>query len=119
VAEGLPAVAGGPVDLEHVDLRGLAEAERLAQRVRAEAPAAVHVAMNRALDAVLGDVAADVRADPRAVRARADDLHRQPVVAEAGVAEERVAEGVARERSAQVGEDVLIAVAVQVRESDA
>ena len=60
----------------------------------------------------------DARADGRAVRADANELDHEPVVAEAGILVEHVVELVARERPAHLLEQVRVTVIVEIEKSD-
>ena len=71
------------------------------------------------LAAFLLDADADASTDRKAIR---DDTLRpygQPVVSVSGVAEERVEEGVVDEGTAEVDEEVLVAVLIDISEGDA
>ena len=98
----------------------LAQADQLDQAVAAEAG----VVADRAVDRPRRPIRAlrlglDAGPDRRAIGLGADQLDLQPVAAVAGVPEQEVVRPVARNRTADLDEQVEVAVAVLVGEGDA
>src|SRR5262245_40309943 len=115
----LPRVADRPEHLDVHDARRLAEADVLLQRRGAEAAPAVHRAIDRSLCAGVLDCDLDARANRRAIRLDTHQTHTQPVVAVPGIFEQTKDVRVARSRAADLEDDLLVAVVVEIREGDA
>src|SRR5262245_17041117 len=116
--EGLGHARHRPGDLEPLDSRGRPEADVELERARPEAAVLSDDLEHGASAAALHDLGPYARADGGACRAPALELQLEPVVLRARVLEQRVAEGVAGEGPAHVGEHVLVAVLVEIRERD-
>src|SRR5262249_32811734 len=95
------------------------QADLLAERVSSEAAAAVHPPVERAAPPAVLDHQMQPRADGRTVRLPALQRDRHPVVAEARVLEQDIAESVARVGAAELLENILVAVIVEVRKGHA
>ena len=89
VPEHLRRAAGGPVNLQHGDPFGLAQADRLLQGVRPEAASRGNVTVN-SQRRLPGGHDLDARTERRPVRLLADELDRDRVLSLSRVLEENV-----------------------------
>ena len=115
VGESLARVRSGPPDGNFIDARGAAEADVQFHRVRAERSTARH----GAVDFPPARRECHARADRRAVALRADEPQVDPAVRVAGILEQPQRVPIRLHRAADFGDDVLVAVAIEIGEGDA
>ena len=103
-----------PAHDQLVDHRGAAEADLLLEARRAERPAAADRDEHRPRPAVLRDLRLDAPAEAGPVGAAALEAQRDPVARRPWILEQRVGELVAGIEAAELLEEVLVAVVVEV-----
>src|SRR5439155_13990991 len=123
VVERLPRVGRRPPDLQREDSARFSQSDVLFHGARAERPATAHGAVERrgACLAVIGLLYrhSDAGSDSGPIALDPDKTYVDPVIAAARVLEQPHRVPVARDGAADLRDDVLVAVTIEVGERDA